>query len=224
MFRSLMSTITGNVQGHMAVSLSHVACPSILYLMIYSIAGMVTAKKAGFVVIQAGGVGYKVNMSAANATQLPPIGGKAEVFCAFIVKQDAMDLYGFLDEKELELFELLTTISGVGPKTALGIMGGIRPNVLLAAVEQKKVDVLAEYPGIGKKKAERIILELRDKIKKMGGAERIEFHEGDRDIKDALKNLGYKQKEIDEALKHIPDDVQGTEARLKTALKLIGKK
>lgn len=184
---------------------------------------MVTAKKSGFVVINAGGVGYKVNMSAVNAARLPVVGMKADLFCSFVVKKDSMELYGFLTERDLDMFDLITTINGVGPKTAQSILGAVGTDMLLAAVEQKKVEALSEFPGIGKKKAERIILELRDKVKKMGGGEAVEFHEGDGDIKAALKNLGYRQTEIDEAIKHVPNDVHGTEARLKAALKLVGR-
>lgn len=191
--------------------------------MIYSVSGTITAKKEGFVVVSAGGVGYKIAMAPADAAKLPAIGGKADLFCSFVVKKDAMELYGFLTERDLDMFDLITTINGVGPKTAQGILGIVGTDTLLAAVEQKKADALAEFPGVGKKKAERIVLELRDKIKKMGGGEVIEFHEGDGDIKAALKNIGYKQQEIDEAIKHIPNELKGTEERLKAALKLVGK-
>ncbi|AKM78021.1 TPA: Holliday junction branch migration protein RuvA [Candidatus Wolfebacteria bacterium] len=191
--------------------------------MIYSVSGTIMAKKEGFVVIQAGGVGYKIAMASADAARLPAVGAITNLFCSFVLKKDAMELYGFLTERDLDMFDLVTTINGVGPKTAQGILGVVGTDTLLAAVEQKKVDVLAEFPGVGKKKAERIVLELRDKIKKMTGGENIEFHEGDGDIKAALKNLGYRQNEIDEAIKQISGETQGTEARLKAALKLIGK-
>ncbi|KKU41066.1 MAG: Holliday junction ATP-dependent DNA helicase RuvA [Candidatus Wolfebacteria bacterium GW2011_GWB2_46_69] len=160
---------------------------------------------------------------SADAARLPAVGAITNLFCSFVLKKDAMELYGFLTERDLDMFDLVTTINGVGPKTAQGILGVVGTDTLLAAVEQKKVDVLAEFPGVGKKKAERIVLELRDKIKKMTGGENIEFHEGDGDIKAALKNLGYRQNEIDEAIKQISGETQGTEARLKAALKLIGK-
>lgn len=192
--------------------------------MIYSVSGIITAKKEGFVVVQAGGIGFKIAVASADSAKLPSIGTKADLFCSFVVKKDGMELYGFLTERDLDMFDLMTTISGVGPKTAQGILGIVGTETLLAVVEQKKADALAEFPGVGKKKAERIVLELRDKIKKMGGGEHIEFHEGDIDIRAALKNLGYKQNDIDETLKRIPNDVKEMEARLKAALKLIGKK
>lgn len=175
-------------------------------------------------VVQAGGIGFKVAIAASDGIKLPPVGAKTDLFCSFVVKKDGMELYGFLTERDLDMFDLMMTISGVGPKTAQGILGVVGTDTLLAAVEQKKADALAEFPGVGKKKAERIVLELRDKIKKMGGGGSIEFHEGDSDIRAALKNLGYGQKDVDEALKRIPNEIKETEARLKAALKLIGKK
>lgn len=192
--------------------------------MIYSVSGTITAKKDGFVVVEAGGIGFKVALAMRDSVTLPAVGMKTHLFCSFVIKKDGMELYGFLTERDLDMFDLITTINGVGPKTAQNILGAVGTDTLLAAVEQKKVEALAEFPGIGKKKAERIILELGDKVKKMTEGEAIEFHEGDRDIKDALKNLGYRQNEIDEALKQVPNDTQGTEARLKAALKLIGKR
>lgn len=191
--------------------------------MIYSVSGTITAKKEGFVVVQAGGIGFKVAVAPRDIIKLPTIGMKTDLFCSFVVKKDGMELYGFLTERDLDMFDLITTINGVGPKTAQSILGAVGTDMLLAVVEQKKVETLAEFPGIGKKKAERIILELRDKIKKMGGGEAIEFHEGDNDVKAALKSFGYGQSEIEEALKRIPNDVQGTEARLKAALKKVSK-
>lgn len=191
--------------------------------MIYSVTGTITAKKEGFIVVEAGGIGFKIAIAMRDSITLPAVGTKTHLFCSFVVKKDGMELYGFLTERDLDMFDLITTINGVGPKTAQNILGAVGTDVLLATVEQKKVEVLAEFPGIGKKKAERIILELRDKIKKMGGGGTIEFHEGDSDIKAALKNLGYRQNEIDDAIKQIPNETKGTEARLKAALKKVSK-
>ncbi|EKD23943.1 MAG: Holliday junction DNA helicase RuvA [uncultured bacterium] len=191
--------------------------------MIYSLKGNVIVKKGTWAVIETNGIGFRVALASRDSAQLPAIGSIAQVFCSMAVKKDGIELYGFLSERDLDMFDLLTTISGVGPKTAQTILGAVGTDMLLATVEQKKTDTLAEFPGIGKKKAERIILELRDKIKKMDAGEAIEFHEGDKDVKDALKQIGYKQGEIDEALKALPSDLQGTEVRLKAALKIIGK-
>lgn len=190
--------------------------------MIYSLSGIVAVKKETWAVIEANGIGFRVSLAGRDGAALAPVGSTARIFCITAVKKDGMELYGFVREHDLEMCELLMTVSGVGPKTAQGIIGTVGADTLFAAIDQKKADVLAEFPGIGKKKAERIVLELRDKIKKMGVGEPVEFHEGDRDIKAALKQLGYRQREIDEVLKAMPVGAHGTEERLKAALKLIG--
>lgn len=192
--------------------------------MIYSLSGAIVAKKETGAVIEASGIGFRVSLAGRDSAALPPVGSIARVFCITAVKKDGIELYGFVDERDLEMCELLMTVGGVGPKTAQGIVGTVGTDTLIAAIEQKKPDVLAEFPGVGKKKAERIVLELRDKIKRMGAGGAVEFHEGDGDIKAALKHLGYTQRDIDAALKHVSDETRGTEARLKAALKLIGKK
>lgn len=189
--------------------------------MIYSLSGAIVAKKETWAVIEANGIGFRISLAVRDSAALGPVGSIARVFCITAVKKDGIELYGFVHERDLAMCELLMTISGVGPKTAQGIVGTVGTDMLLAAVEQKKSDTLAEFPGIGKKKADRIVLELRDKIKKMGAGEAVEFHEGDRDIKAALKQLGYRQREIDEALKAMSPKLRGTEERLKAALKAI---
>lgn len=189
--------------------------------MIYSLSGAIVAKKETWAVIEANGIGFRISLAGRDNAALGSVGSTVRVFCITAVKKDGIELYGFANERDLEMCELLMTISGVGPKTAQGIVGAVGTDILLAAVEQKKSDTLAEFPGVGKKKAERIVLELRDKIKKMGAGESVEFHEGDRDIKAALKQLGYKQRDIDEALKTMSAETRGTEERLKAALKSI---
>ena len=173
-------------------------------------------------VIEAAGIGWKVAITPRDSARLAACGEQATIFCITAVKKDGIELYGFADEHDLAMCELVMTVNGVGPKTAQGIVGVVGAKTLLAAVQQKKSDILAEFPGIGKKKAERIVLELYDKIKKMDH-ETLELHEGDRDIKGALKQLGYQSREIEAALKTVPNEVRGTEARLKAALKAIGK-
>ena len=192
--------------------------------MIYSLRGTIVAKKETEAVIEANGIGFRVSLAGRDRAALPEVGADARLFCIMVVKKDGMELFGFTDERDLEMCELLMTVGGVGPKTAQGIIGIVGTDTLVAAIEQRKSDVLAEFSGVGKKKADRIVLELRDKIKKMSSGEAVEFYEGDGDIKAAMKQLGYKQREIDEALKRIPKEIQTTEARLKAALKSIGKK
>lgn len=191
--------------------------------MIYSISGKLIEKNRQFIAIEAGGVGYKIFVSASTFNKLPKIGEKAEVLCSYHVRQEMPEIYGFLDKKELGVFELLNSISGVGPKSAIAILGELKIDKFLAAVIQNRADVIAESSGVGKKKAERIILELKDKIKKLGKEADLGLMDTDKDVKSALKNLGYRGKEIEEALEHIPQNIKKVEDRIRLALKIIGK-
>ncbi len=191
--------------------------------MIYSISGKLTHKKAQFVVVESNGLGYKVFISNNIEKKLPAIGSQIQFLCSYHVRQEMPEIYGFLTEKELEIFELLNTINGVGPKSALSILNNIDIDKLMAAISQNRVDLISENWKIGRKKAERIILELKDKIKKSGLFVDLELTDSDKDVRSALKNLGYKKFEIDEALNNISSDYKKPEDRLKFALKFLHK-
>ncbi len=175
--------------------------------------------------VEATGVGYKIFVSQRAYEELPQNGTNIKVFCYHRIKQEEIpELYGFLSEKELEIFELLLTINGVGPKSALNILSAVKIDNFLAVVNQGRADLITDSWGIGKKKAEKIIMELKDKIKKSHlGADTV-LLEIDNDLKIALKNLGYKQKEIEDALEQIPEKIKKTEERLKEALKFLNQR
>ncbi|MDI6717613.1 MAG: Holliday junction branch migration protein RuvA [Patescibacteria group bacterium] len=186
--------------------------------MIYFLFGKLILKKPQFAVIDVNGVGYKVFIPS-NIERKIKIGAKINLFCSYHIRQEMPEIYGFLSEKELDIFELLNSINGIGPKSALKIVSNIKMEKLTAAINKNRADVLAENWGIGKKKAEKIIFELKDKIKNNLSEEEIALHDLDKDIKSALKNLGYKQSEINEALKEIPVKLKKTEERIKFAIK-----
>ena len=130
--------------------------------------------------------------------KLPKIGLRAKLFCYTNVRQDGLELYGFSDEEELEIFELFISINGIGPKIALRILSELPIDSVLSAIDKNRPDVLSKISGVGKKTAERIILELRGKIKiknTQKGEESISIMEINEDLEKALKNLGYKQNE-----------------------------
>ena len=181
-------------------------------------------KNKQFVAIEAGGVGYKIFVSQATFNKLPKVGQKTAVFCSYHVRQEMPEIYGFLDKKELEVFELLNSISGVGPKSAIAILGELKIEKFLSAVSQNRADVIAKSSGVGQKKAERIILELRDKIKKLGKEVDLGLADADKDVMSALKTLGYKSKEVEEALENISDKTKKTEERLKEAIRFLARK
>ncbi len=191
--------------------------------MIYSLSGKLIVKKPQFVVVEVNGIGFKVFASTRTLKNIPKINSKIKLFCSFRVRQEMPEIYGFFDEKELEIFELLNSISGVGPKSALGILSKLKIEKLLHAINQGRADAISASWGIGKKKAERIVLELKDKIKKSAFSGDADTFDSDKDIKSALKNLGYKQKEIEEALEQIPPKIKKTEDRLKTVIKFLSK-
>jgi len=193
--------------------------------MIYSIFGKLTHKTEDFIVIEAGGIGYKVFMAKNAFVNLPKNGEDIKVFCFHRIKQEETpELYGFLTEKELEIFELLISINGVGPKSALSILSAVKIDQFLAAIGQGRGDLMSDSWGIGKKKAEKIIMELKDKIKKSKTQTDLSFIEVDNDLKAALKNLGYERKEIDKALDQISEKIKKTEERLKEALRFLNKR
>lgn len=191
--------------------------------MIYSLSGKLIVKKQGFIVIEVNGIGFKIFVSSETERKLPKINEHISLFCHTSVKQDGIELYGFLTEKELEIFELLMSANGVGPKAGLKILGITKIDSLLAAIKQGRSDLLTRAAGIGDKKAQRIVLELKDKIKRYKSDDEVALMETDIDIEKALINLGYKQSEIREVVKNIPSKIKKIEDRLKTALKFLSK-
>lgn len=191
--------------------------------MISSIFGKLLRKENGYLIVDVSGFGLKVYVSknpVPAAGGLPPIGGEIFLHTAFFIKKDAVELYGFLEQNELEVFGLLNCVSGVGPKTALGILDSVKSDKLLSAIQSNKPDIIVENSGIGRKKAEKIVLELRDKIKGQIISEAESF-ESDKDVVNALKSLGYKLKEVEEVMSKIPQNLKTVSERLKYCLKNI---
>ncbi len=191
--------------------------------MIYSISGKVTARKKGFAIIEAGGVGYKILMPQRQIDALPKSNEKTVVFCFQKLNRDGYELYGFPTEKELEIFELLTGITGIGAKAALKIIESLDGKKLFSAAETGRSDILSEIPGIGKKKAGRIMFELQEKIFGHAIAEDKELLKGNAGTEKALRSLGYSREEIKEAIKKIPEQETDLENKIKFALKCLAK-
>ncbi len=150
------------------------------------------------------GVGYAVSIPFSTYAKLPPIGNPLLLHVSFVVREDAHRLYGFLAEEERDLFELCIAISGIGPKTALALIGHIEPTDLQAAIGQGNTAFLCKIPGVGKKTAERLIVELKDKTAKLS-KKGAPMAKGATDAISALINLGYNgaqaQKAVQAALK-----------------------
>lgn len=132
--------------------------------MIASLRGILTDVQPGACVIECGGVGYLVQISTATVSGLPPLGREVSLRTRQVVREDAVQLFGFGDAEELKYFDLMIGVSGVGPRLALAVLSGLRPQALARAIAGEQVAALVQIPGIGRKTAERLVVELRDKI------------------------------------------------------------
>ncbi len=192
--------------------------------MIYSISGKLTVKADQFAVVEAGGLGLKLNASKRTLASMPALGGAVKLFSYLHVREGAMDLYGFSGEKELHFFEMLISVSGVGPKSALAIMDVAELEELAAAIKEGRPDLLTRASGIGRKTAERVIVELKTKVQSAKSGLVVEKMQTDVDLVEALTSLGYRRDEARVALGKVAADVAGTENRLKAALAILSKK
>lgn len=185
--------------------------------MISSLSGTVRHKEATSVIVDVSGVGYKVLVPldvSLEATVSQPI----FLWTHLAVRENSLELFGFSEKEVLEIFELLITISGIGPKTALGILNAASPETLRQAVASSDTAYLTRVSGIGKKNAEKIVLELKDKLK-ITEEDRKADVRGEGDALEALVSLGYSERDAREALKKIPKSVTDTGERVKAAMK-----
>jgi Holliday junction DNA helicase RuvA len=188
--------------------------------MIGRINGEIILKTDRFLVVDTNGVGYKINVSPETLNSVKKIGSSIILWIHTHVREDSLDLYGFLDRKELEFFEMLINISGIGPRSALAILGISSIETLEKAISTGDTIYLTKISGIGKKTAEKIILELRDKIGRKDGDGTLQV---ELDTLEALKSLGYTERDSREALKKIPQDVD-TNTKIREALKILSGK
>ncbi len=187
--------------------------------MIGSIKGKVILKTDKFIIVETGGVGYKIYINPL-AFQERGQGVRFDdifIWTHTIVREDALDLYGFLEREELEFFEMLIGVSGIGPKSALGILSIASLETLRQAIGTNDISYLTKISGIGRKTAEKIVIELRDKFKD----EKTGTLKEELDALEALKSLGYSQNEAREALKNVTST--DTNAKIKEALKILGR-
>ncbi|MDB5254189.1 MAG: Holliday junction helicase RuvA, holliday junction helicase RuvA [Parcubacteria group bacterium] len=187
--------------------------------MIATLKGTVLYKDLAFLVIDVGGVGYRVAVTtdvAVDAIPSQPI----FLWTYLAVRETALDLFGFLDRETLGIFELLITISGIGPKTALGILNVASPSMLRQAVAENDTSYLTRVSGIGKKNAEKIVLELRDKLVTTAADQSINMR-AEGDALEALVSLGYSERDVRDALKKVPKEIESTNERVKQALKIL---
>lgn len=178
---------------------------------------------AGEALIDVRGVGYVVRTTAAGFLSLAQNPAEAVLLIYTAVREDAIDLYGFPSEEDLSFFKLLLDVSGVGPKTALGILNLAGVETLRSAIAAGDATYLTRVSGVGKKSAERIVVELRDKLAKEGYGGEHGGRREDGDVLEALVGLGYSLEEARAALKSIPAEEVELESRVRSALKVLAK-
>jgi Holliday junction DNA helicase RuvA len=202
--------------------------------MIACLRGTLLEKSPSACVVEAGGVGYWVQVSSHTAASLPAAGQAVFLRTRQIVREDAVQLFGFGDGEELELFDLMIGVSGVGPRLALAVLSGLRPPVLRRAIREEQVGLLTSVPGIGKKTAERLVVELRDRLEALpatgsgppapgGGV--LPRSERWNDAVAALARLGYTAAQAQEAVRRAAGagEDQTLEHLVRGALALLGK-
>ena len=191
--------------------------------MFYYISGKVAHTGLDFIVVDCGGVGYKINTSE-PCVKRAVIGDAVKVYTYLHVREDIFDLYGFLSDEELNLFKMLISVSGVGPKVGLGILSSVSPSEFALAVVTGNVKAITKAQGVGPKMAQRIILELKDKMKKAEIAEMSEdygaFTDDTSEVVSALMVLGYSRAEAQKAISKVGID-GGVEETIKRALKIL---
>ncbi len=197
--------------------------------MIASLRGVLTRKSIQSVIIDVHGVGYDVFVPLTTFYRLPEIGDTVSLIIHTHVREDAITLFGFLTNEEKAMFQLIITVSGIGPRLAVNILSGIASTELYGAITTEDVGRLVSIPGVGRKTAERLIFELKEKLETAGVDYRKPLDESDtiaRDVLSALANLGYREaaakKAVDQALKECKDHPV-LESVLTVSLKILSK-
>ena len=199
--------------------------------MISFVSGILDMKFNGYIIIDVGGIGYKVFMSEIAIDSLGNIGDKVKVYTHQHVREDDISLYGFLTMEELNMFELLISVSGVGAKSALSILANVEPSLFALAVITNDTSKLVKIPGVGAKTAARIVLELKDKLKNQDMAAKkenivkktkVNEEELDEAIT-ALQVLGYNRRDIEKAFEKIELNDMKLEDMIKQGLKYLSR-
>lgn len=196
--------------------------------MIGSLNGLIISKKPSEVLLEVNGIGYEVYIPLSTSFKLPSVDQTVQLLTHLLVREDQHTLYGFITEDERKLFRALIKISGVGAKLALTILSGINVEGFIRSVQMQDVDTLIHLPGIGKKTAERLLVEMKDKVGQMGDIAQNDAVESKdlriiKEAHNALTSLGYKSVEARKILDGIDSNGLTVEALLKQALQSLNK-
>ena len=191
--------------------------------MIGRIKGRLVDKSPPIILVDCQGVGYELEVPMTTFYELPDIGNEVTLLTHFVVRDDAQLLFGFASQKERKIFKQLIKVNGIGAKVALSILSGISLNELMKAINQSESDSLVKIPGIGKKTADRLVLELKDKFKDIpadGSTGSIPSQVDD--IQNALLGLGYSLKDSVTVIRELPDEISVNDG-IRQALKMLSK-
>lgn len=182
--------------------------------MITYLKGTLAKKSPTEIIVDVVGIGYSVNISLSTYEQLPEVNGEVVILTHHHIREDAQLLYGFMTENEREMFRMLIGVSGIGPKMAQTILSGIRPDELARTITVGAISSLTAVPGVGKKTAERLVLELKDKVIKMEGSEKIiDMPNTGASVRSealtALLSLGFHREKAENAIRGVLNDVNG---------------
>jgi Holliday junction DNA helicase RuvA len=180
--------------------------------MISTLSGTIRSLSQDKLVIEVGGVGLSVLINPPTSMGLT-LGAQTTLYTSLVVREDSLTLFGFLSEEVRNLFELVQTVSGVGPKVALSIMGALTPEDLARAISQEDTSAIERVPGIGKKGAQRMILELKGKLSDLSSGTTYKGHQPPwrEQLLSALVSLGFSPKESDSAISYVVNDLQGND-------------
>jgi Holliday junction DNA helicase RuvA len=191
--------------------------------MIGRLSGVLLEKNPPQILVDAGGVGYELEVPMSTFYNLPASGERVTLLTHLVVREDAHLLYGFLADSERRAFRQLLKISGVGARIALAVLSGMSVAELTEAVTMQEAGRLVKVPGIGRKTAERLLLELKGKLRdELGGAAVNRMQHAASDVMNALLGLGYSEKEATAAVKHLPEGLTVSDG-IRHALKLLAK-
>jgi Holliday junction DNA helicase RuvA len=194
--------------------------------MIYAIDGILDRVNKDSIVVKAGPISFILNVPGSTIKKLGAVGKNVALFTHLYYREENISLYGFASEGELRLFQKLIAIGGIGPKVALGLLSAFDPEQLISAIVSSNVDLINQVPGVGKKTAARIILELKSKLEKEDiGVFTASISEANADLISALTGLGYSVREASQVISSIPDSKELTlEDKIKLALQNLAAK
>ena len=192
--------------------------------MIALLEGTIEFKTEKFAIVNVGGMGYRAYMGPETLQKIPERGSSVKLWIHHHVRENAQDLYGFLHYAELEFFELLIGIPGIGPKGGLSILAIAPVDTLKKAIGAGDISYLTRVSGIGRKTAEKVVLELKDKMTGKGVTVEAPELKEEADALDGLISLGYSQREAREALNRVPSDIMSAQGRITEALRRLGRK